>query len=115
MIGYQWIRADQLLSLGLTREQLAFFFIFIGVLVIYYIVQPLVYWFVTLQSTKMLSYVIASLLVVIAILVISNKASGETAIRLPKITLQTLAAFGGGLLAVRIIALLVRKTLKKSV
>lgn len=115
MIGFQWFHVSQLLSLGLTKEQLSFILIFIGVLVSYYIVQPFVYWFVTLQSIKMLSYLIASLLVVIGILAISNHASGDTAIRLPKIALQSLAAFGGGLFVVRLIGLLVKKTTKKSV
>lgn len=109
------MNADQLLPVDLTREQLAFIIIFIGVLVIYYIVQPLVYWFVKLQSTKMLSYVIASLLVVIAILVIGNQVSEGNADNLTKITLQTLATFGGGLFTIRLIGLIVRKATKKSV
>lgn len=115
MSSFSRAHADQLLPLDLTGEQSAFIFIFIGVLLIYYIVQPLVYWFVIQKSTKVLSYVIASLLVVVGILVINTQASDDTAAGLPKMTLQTLAAFGGGLFIVRVIGLLLRKVIKKSV
>lgn len=109
------IRLSQLLSLGITKEQLYFIFIFIGIVVSYYIVQPFIHWFVTLQSTKILSYLITSLLVLFVISVFRSQQPEASMASLMRVTLQSLAAFGCVLFIVRIFQALFKKGNKKSV
>ncbi|MEN1967045.1 hypothetical protein WMZ97_03105 [Lentibacillus sp. N15] len=113
--GVQWINKGQLLTLGLTEKQLYFIIILIGVFASYYIIQPVVYWFVTLQSTKVLSYMIASLVMMICVLVFDGQQSDDNVHQLIKITLQCLAAFGGVLFVIQLVSTIANKSNKKSV
>ncbi|GGB53381.1 hypothetical protein F3157_20980 [Virgibacillus dakarensis] len=113
--GFSWIRLTQLLSLGLTKEQLYFIVIFIGIFTCYYIIQPIIHWFVALQSTKVISYLITSMLVLICMLGFSVHQSDDVISSLIRTALQSLAAFGCMLFIVRIFEVIVKRGKKKSV
>lgn len=115
LIGMKWIHLNQLLSLGLTEDQLYFIIILCGMFVSYYIVQPIVHWFVAINSTKVLSYLIASLLVMIGILLFSIQQMNGVFANLLKIGFQSLAVFGCILFIVRLGGAIHNKVKKRSV
>ncbi|WP_106497788.1 hypothetical protein [Lentibacillus sp. Marseille-P4043] len=90
-----WIHVNQLITLGLTEKQFYFILFFIVIFVSYYVLQPIIHWFVTLQSTKILSYLITSLLVLLCMFAFGIH-------QLVKMALQSLAVFGGILFLLRV-------------
>ncbi|MGY0692215.1 hypothetical protein ACW2QC_05395 [Virgibacillus sp. FSP13] len=104
---FDWIHINQLISLGLTKDQFYFILFFIVIFVGYYILHPIIHWFVTLQSTKILSYLITSLIVLLCMFAFGIH-------QLVKIALQSLAVFGGVLFLLRIFHGVFKKGNKKS-
>lgn len=94
--GFSWIKSSQLLSLGLKDEYILFILIFVGIIISYLLVQPFIIWFVSIQSTRLLSYIISSLFVIVSFFIIMlfiDKLDDSTFSSL-KIALQCIAFFG---------------------
>src|SRR5690625_3442283 len=93
---FDWFRLSQLYSLGLQTKHLYFGLIFIGVIFGYLLLKPMITWFIILESARMLSYLISSLIVILAffIVVLFNGELPGRMLGLLKLTLQCLALWG---------------------
>ncbi|MBP1968267.1 membrane-bound ClpP family serine protease [Virgibacillus natechei] len=91
-----WLNVSQLKPLGITEEHIFLLLLSIGIIISYFVVYPFINWIVTIQSTKLITYIISSLLIMVCffIVVLFVGDLQYLMIDLLKITLQTLAAFG---------------------
>lgn len=60
-----WINFTQLSILGIEEELVYYAIILLGIITSYLIIQPIISWFVALKSTKLLSYIVSSLIVLV--------------------------------------------------
>lgn len=90
------IKLSQLSSLGLTEEMVYSVVIFLGILGCYMLIRPIITFLIALQSERLLSYLLSSL-VCTSIFFIAVLFIGEVQITLYnlfKYTLQSLAVLG---------------------
>ena len=84
------------ISLYMDQEYMYYLLILAGISVGYFIMYPLITWFVTLQTKRLLSYLVSSLLVLtlfLMILIFIGKTEEMILIGL-KMSLQCIAGFG---------------------
>ncbi len=96
---------NNLLPVGIKVE---YFYIFIGIIIIYLMVHPLMKWVISLQSIKLLAYIMSSLafLVLFLLGIILTTVLNLTLLAM---TLQCLAIFGGCLIVIHAFQYLFRK------
>lgn len=96
---------NNLLPAGIKVE---YVYIFIGIIIIYLMVHPLVKWVISMQSTKLLAYIMSSLafLVLFLLGIILTTVLNLTLLAM---TLQCLAIFGGCLIIIHALQHLFRK------
>ncbi|WP_156290492.1 hypothetical protein [Oceanobacillus salinisoli] len=107
-----FIKFSHLAALGLEREHFYFILITLGAVISFIIIHPFVQWFVALQSTRLLSYVISTLVLLIIFLVMGIFISdlSEILLIILKLMLQSLAMFGGVLILYYSVRRLIGKT-----
>ncbi|RKQ37332.1 hypothetical protein D8M06_00575 [Oceanobacillus halophilus] len=91
-----FIKFSHLSALGVKEEYLYFILIFLSAILIYFIVKPFVQWFVTLRSTRLLSYIVSSLLAISLFFVVVLLVPDITSLLfiLLEMLMQVLALFG---------------------
>ncbi|WP_163970814.1 hypothetical protein [Oceanobacillus halotolerans] len=97
----EWFHLSNLIMLGLKEEHIIYILIFTVVLLSYIVLHPLIHFFVMTQSSKMLSYVCSSLLILVLFLTIiwlGNERSDDPV--LFKMVLQTIGLFGFALIVI---------------
>lgn len=102
MPGLEKVHFSQLVSLGATKEQLFFIVILICVVVCYQLLKPIIFWLVSLGTTKMLSYLLSSLIVLLGLLFVTISMPDADRSYFLTIALKSLAVFGGILFFVRV-------------
>ncbi|WP_211753620.1 hypothetical protein [Oceanobacillus limi] len=98
-------------SLGLTDEMVYSISIFFGIIGIYFVTKPVISFLIALNSTKLLCYVISSLIFIVAffvVVLIIGEIRGLT-LQLVKFSLQALGVFGGALWVIHVFNYLRRK------
>jgi hypothetical protein len=91
-----WIKISQLESLGIPKEAFYTLVIFLGIMGCYYIIRPVSMVLISLQSEKLVSYLLSGLLFIVIFFSIVLFI-GEIHLftyQLLKISLQALAVFG---------------------
>lgn len=109
-----WISSTQLTALGLNKSHVYFTMIFIAIIIIYYLIQPLISWLVILNSKNLLSYIISSLCVITVFLIITVKVdmSRDSIFSLFKQILYCLATLGIILIIIQSIQVIIRRANK---
>lgn len=100
LLVFHSINWSMLLALFPEEKYVYYFFVIIGISISYLVIQPVITLFITLKSSRLLSYVFSSL-VVLLVLLISILFIEEPRFfvdHIVKITLQCLAGFGVGLI-----------------
>lgn len=107
-----WINDSMLSAMGLNKLYIYFFLVFIGVLICYFLIEPIIIWIVALQSTKLLSYIVTSLVVIVLFFIsmLFTNQLEEIIFSLLKVVLQCLASLGIVLILIRSIQSLMRRT-----
>lgn len=84
------------LALFPDEKYIYYMFIFIVIVVSYFIIHPIIYWIITLKTTKLLTYFVSSLLVLLflCMIIIVSGESRFTIHDLLKMALQSLSVFG---------------------
>ena len=84
------------LSFGLVEEYVYYILIFIGIIISYLLVRPFITWFVTLKSTRLLSYIISSLIILLILFIATNSIEelNHLLFNIFRVGLQCLAVFG---------------------
>ncbi|MUK90239.1 hypothetical protein GMD78_17845 [Ornithinibacillus sp. L9] len=112
------IKMAHLRSLGLTEEILFSLLILVGIIASYMVIKPITTFLISLKSTRLLSYLLSSLVFIVLFFIVVFFI-GEIqfiTFRLFKFALQALAVFGGMLLIMHVYQqLLHKKGMKKSV
>ncbi|WP_047982964.1 hypothetical protein [Ornithinibacillus californiensis] len=109
-----WIKISQLESLGITKEAFYTLVIFLGIMACYYIIRPVSMVLISLQSEKLVSYLLSGLLFLVIFFSIVLFV-GEIQLftyQLLKISLQALAVFGLLLCVVHVVRQLIGKSKK---
>lgn len=107
-----WINDSLILAMGLNKLYVYFVLIFIGVLISYFLIEPMIIWFIALQSTKLLSYIVTSLIVIVLFFIIvlfTNEMNGST-FSLLKVVLQCLASLGILLIVIQSVQFIIKRT-----
>src|SRR5690625_883472 len=91
-------------SLKLVDGYVFYLLIFSIMIISYLFIRPLITWFVTLQSIRLLSYLFSSLSVLLLIFIVtfSIEELNHLLINLFKVTLHCLAIFGCGLAIIHV-------------
>ncbi len=91
-----WFHLSQLYSLGLEAKHMYFGLIFLGIIFGYILIKPMITWFIILESSRMLTYLISSLIVILIFFIVILFTGGLPGkmLGLLKITLQCLAVWG---------------------
>lgn len=91
-----WFHYSQLMALGVKPEHIYYLLVFFGMVLLYLLIHPVIQWFVAKSSTKLLSYLLSSLLLLTGCLLTASLFGTFSASLhyLLGITLETLAAFG---------------------
>ncbi|MEC5426035.1 hypothetical protein QGM71_21530 [Virgibacillus sp. C22-A2] len=94
-VGY-WISIPQLAALGIKEEYIYFAIITIGIVSSYLLINPIINWVVHLQSARLLSYILSSLIIIVLffIVVLIMGEVHPAMFGLFKFGLQGLASFG---------------------
>ncbi|WP_100011117.1 hypothetical protein [Lentibacillus sediminis] len=95
-----WFHYSQLMALGIKPEYIYYLLVFLGMVLLYLLIHPLIQWFVAKSSTKLLSYLLSSLLLLTTgLLAAALSGTFSASLRsLLGITLETLAGFGVALI-----------------
>ena len=91
-----WFHLSQLYSLGLEAKHMYLGLIFLGIILGYILIKPMITWFIILESSRMLTYLISSLIVILVFFIVvlfTGELPGRM-LGLLKITLQCLAVWG---------------------
>src|SRR5699024_2294216 len=106
-----WINDSMLSAMGLNKLYVYFVLLFLAVLISYFIIEPIVMWFVALQSTKLLSYIITSLIVIVLffIIVLYTGKTNELIFSILKVVLQCLASLGIILIVIQSIQSIIKR------
>lgn len=94
-----WLNMTQLKVLGFNEKYVYFTLFFIVLLISYILIQPIITWMITFQTTKFLSYLVSSLFVIVVFLLMLLfvdiiTLTDVTVFGTFKIVLQSLAVFG---------------------
>lgn len=91
-----WLQLSHLFALGFQEEHVYFILIFLGIIVSYAVIKPIITWFVALQSIRLLSYLTSGLIVIMIffLIVLFIGKLPDVLFSLLKITLQCLAVWG---------------------
>ncbi|RLL45174.1 hypothetical protein D8M04_09955 [Oceanobacillus piezotolerans] len=105
MNAFYFIKLSQLSALGIEENDIHLFLIIVGVILSFLLIKPIVEWFVVSQSTKVLSYLISSLFILVLFftMVLSLDAIEPLTFSLLNMLLKVLAVFGAGLLLLRVV------------
>ncbi|WP_164669202.1 hypothetical protein [Virgibacillus doumboii] len=104
--NFDWLNLNHLIPME-------YVYIFIGMIIIYLILRPFVNWVVSVQSVKLLNYVVSSLVFLVVFLLVFVLASIAD-LQLFEILLQCLAIFGGCLILIHTIQYMLRKNKKRA-
>ena len=88
-----WIKTGHLQSLGITEVHICVFLVIIGLMITYTLLLPLLEWFVSVKLTKVMSYLLSSLLIIVFFLLYVIYTN-DIHLYLLKITFQTVSLFG---------------------
>src|SRR5699024_12721124 len=90
-----WFSMSQLMILGLEEEHIYFVLLFGGIVVCYLLIQPFISFLVAMQSARVLSYILSSLLALVVLFVTILITNAQESSRLlMRVTLESLALFG---------------------
>src|SRR5699024_12542835 len=90
-----WFSMSQLMILGLEEEHIYFVLLFGGIVVCYLLIQPFISFLVAIQSARVLSYILSSLLALVVLFVTILITDAQESSRLfMRVTLESLALFG---------------------
>ncbi|GAB3793029.1 hypothetical protein [Virgibacillus kimchii] len=91
-----WLNLTQLNILGVKENHIIFIVLLITLGVVYFIVTPVMRWVIALQSSKILSYVMSSFLLLIFVFSVAmTRESLEFSLsHLLKVSLQCFSIFG---------------------
>ncbi|PAV28781.1 hypothetical protein CIL05_14230 [Virgibacillus profundi] len=90
-----WIDLSVFSFLGIGGDVVSYLIVFLSIIASYFIISPLISWFVALQSTKLLSYIICSLIIFVLFFIVMEFIWNQQKLNnLLKIILQCLVAFG---------------------
>lgn len=106
-----WMNINKLLiPIGIEAE---YIYIFIGMVVIYFLVRPFVIWVISVQSVNLLNYIISSL-VFFAFSLFVFVLTSISDLQIMENLLQCSAIFGGCLLIIHLIQYTFRKNKKRA-
>ncbi|MCD5322487.1 MULTISPECIES: hypothetical protein [Pontibacillus] len=99
-LTFDWLIKDsQLAPLGITDQHLHFFFAMVLIILFYNIVRPIIYWMILLKWDRLLSYVLAALVVlfILAFYEVYQGVSGTGEVEVRDVSNGALAliCFGG--------------------
>ncbi|MEN2766614.1 hypothetical protein [Ornithinibacillus xuwenensis] len=115
MIGIvDWIKFSHLNSLGIEKEVLYVILIFIGILASHIVIRPLTAFLITLQSERLLSYVLSSLsyIVLFFIAVLFIGKIDPLTYQLFKFSLQILGILGFVILIIQLLKQVLKRRRK---
>jgi len=106
-----WLNLTQLSILGVEEHHIYFTILLLLMGLLYYITAPIMRWLISLQSSKLLSYMMSSFLLLILLYTVTMTSDNllQPVQYLLKISLQCLSVFGVFLL----IHSMVRRFIKK--
>jgi hypothetical protein len=111
LIGGTWLNLTQLSILGVKEHHIYFvvFLLLMGLL--YFVITPVIRWIISLQSSKLLSYILSSMLLLIMLFIfaMTSNTLGQSLQYLLKISLQCFSVFGGFLLIHSIVGRFIKK------
>ena len=96
MFGETWLNFTQLSILGVKEHHIYFIIFLILMGLVYFMITPFIKWLMSMQSSKLLCYIVSSLLflIMLFILTMMSKSLGHSLEYFLKITLQCLSIFG---------------------
>src|SRR5690625_7319860 len=91
-----WFHLSQLYSLGLEAKHMYFGLIFLGIIFGYILIKPMITWFIILESSRMLTYLISSLIIILIFFIVILFTGGlpGNILGFLHITLNCLAVWG---------------------
>mgnify|MGYP001249943707 CR=1 FL=1 len=111
MFTVMWLNLTQLYILGVKEEHIYFFILLFLLGLLYFVLNPFVHWLISLQSPKLLSYMMSSFLFLILIFTaaITNERLGLSLHLVLKISLQCFSVLGIFLLGHSIFTRFIKK------
>lgn len=96
MFDGTWLNITQLSILGVKEHHVYFIILLLLLGLLYFIISPVIQWIISLQSAKLLGYMISSLLflILLFILTVTSDRAAELLPMLLKISLQGFSLFG---------------------
>jgi len=91
-----WINMTQLSILGINETYLYGAIVLLGIIISYFIIEPIISWFVALGSQRLLSYLISSLIVLVLFItmILFNDHLHHLFFDLLKIAFTSISLFG---------------------
>ncbi|MFA1818732.1 hypothetical protein ACDX78_00795 [Virgibacillus oceani] len=111
MFAGTWLNLTQLSILGVKEHHIYFIVLLLLMGIFYFMITPVIKWIISLQFSKLLSYMMSSLLLLILLFTLAMNIDGlEHSLQsLLKISLQGLSVFGVFLLIQSILGRFIKK------
>jgi len=106
-----WLNLTQLYILGVKEQHIYFIIALLLLGMLYFVIIPVMQWIISLQSPKLLSYMMSSILFLVLIFIVAMTSDRvEQSLQLIlKISLQSFSVFGVFLLAHSIFSKFIKK------